>query len=166
MAVEENDTAFAQRLLDAALASRDAIFRQRALGALASAKDDEVAALMRTMILDERLRNNEASMVAFRQTGVREQREAIWNWVKDNMNAFVARIPTWRQGGVTYAGGGFCTVQKASDVQDFFGERVGALEGGPRNLAQTIERIKLCAALVDTKAKEVNAFFGGAPAEG
>jgi len=159
VAVERGDLAFGQRLLDAALASRDAVFRQRALSALASAKDDEIAGLMRGMILDQRLRNNEASLVAFRQTTVVEQRAAIWRWVQDNMSAFVARIPTWRQGGITFAGGGFCSLQQAEEVQDFFGERVGALEGGPRNLAQTIERIKLCAALVGAKESEVNAFF-------
>ena len=159
VAVEQRDAEFAKQLLDAALVSRDAVFRQRALSALAGAKDDSIALMMRNMILDERLRNNEATLVAFGQSRVKEQRTALWRWVQDNMTALVARIPTWRQGAVTRVGDGFCTAQRADELQDYFGERISGLEGGPRNLAQTAERVRLCAALVDAKEDEVNAFF-------
>jgi uncharacterized protein (DUF58 family) len=59
-------------------------------------------------------------------------------------------------------GGGFCAMDKARELETFFAPRVADLEGGPRALAQTLESIRLCAALVEAKAAEVQAYFGGA----
>lgn len=163
VAVEEGDAAFAERLLERALASRDATFRQRALGALAGSPADDVAAMMRGLIADERLRDNEAIQVAFSQVGTREQRDAFWTWVtqEENLSALLARIPTWRKGAIAGVGGGFCSTARADEVEAFFAPRVDALEGGPRELAQTLESIRLCAALVAAKGDEVTARFAG-----
>lgn len=164
VAVEDSDLAFAERLLERALASRDATFRQRALGALAGSPDDAVAAMMRGLIADPRLRDNEAIQVAFAQVGTEEQRDAMWSWVQDeaNLEALLARIPTWRKGAIANVGGGFCSAERAAEVEAFFAPRVEALEGGPRELAGTLESIRLCAALVAAKGDEVTAMFGGA----
>jgi len=160
VAIDQGNKAFANNLLGQALASRDAIFRQRALRALASSAEPEIGVMMRELILDQRLRDNEATLIAFTQTEVAEQQEQIWRWVQENLDELVARIPTWNQGRVTFSAGEFCTIQKAEETESFFGERVIELEGGPRQLQQTIERIKLCAALVEAKADEVNEYFG------
>ncbi len=159
VAVEEKDKAFADSLLERALQSRDATFRQRALGALAASPDNEIAAMMRTHIADPQVRDNEATLIAFTQSGVPEQRSAVWEWVKSNMDVLLPRIPTWRKGGIATIGGGFCSVEKEAEVRAFFDGKMEALEGGPRALAQTLERIHLCAALSEAKTAEVTAFF-------
>ncbi|GER05795.1 aminopeptidase [Iodidimonas muriae] len=159
VAVEEEDFNFAQTLLDRALASRDATFRQRALGALATSPADDVASLMRSVIGDERVRDNEAILIAFSQVGVSEQREAMWEWVQGNLDVLLPRIPTWRKGAIANMGSGFCSVERAEEVNAFFADKVDDLEGGPRELAQTLERIRLCAALVDAKAEQVTSYF-------
>jgi alanyl aminopeptidase len=159
VAVADKDPAFAQNLLDRALASRDATFRQRALSALASAADDKVADMMRGIIGDPRLRDNEATMIAFTQSGEPAQREAIWTWMQSNMDVLLPRIPTWRKGAIVNMGAGFCSTERANEVDAFFQNKVEDLEGGPRELAQTVERITLCAALLAEKGPEVDAYF-------
>lgn len=161
VAVEDGDLAFAESLLEKALASRDATFRGQAGGALAAAPQAEVGAMMRGVIADDRVRDNEAVQIAFTQVGSAEQRGAFWAWVQEeaNLTALLARIPTWRKGAIVNVGGGFCSNEKAEEVEAFFRDRVEALEGGPRELAQTLESIRLCAALQAAKTAEVTAAF-------
>jgi len=42
----------------------------------------------------------------------------------------------------------FCDSERVPEVQAFFEPRVGATQGGPRNLTLAVERIQLCAAKV------------------
>jgi len=160
VAVAEKDTAFAESLLERALASRDGTFRQRALSALAGAPQAEIGEMVRGLITDERLRDNEAIMIVFGQVGTPEQREPLWTWVQSYLEDLLGRIPTWRQGAVVNVGAGFCSTERAAELEAFFADKVANLEGGPRELAQTLERIRLCAALKDAKAEEVTDYFG------
>lgn len=163
VAVEMGDSDFARALLEKALASRDGTFRGQALGALASAPQAEIGAMMRAHIADPALRDNEAIQVAFTQVGNEAQRDALWAWVRDeaNLEALLARIPTWRKGAIVNVGNGFCSTDKADEIEAFFRDRVDALEGGPRELDQTLESIRLCAALKAAKAEEIKAYLAG-----
>lgn len=163
VAVEEGDSDFARALLEKALASRDGTFRGQALGALAAAPQAEIGAMMRAHIADPALRDNEAIQVAFTQVGNEAQRGALWAWVRDeaNLEALLARIPTWRKGAIVNVGNGFCSTDKADEIEAFFRDRVDALEGGPRELDQTLEGIRLCAALKAAKAEELKAYLAG-----
>jgi cytosol alanyl aminopeptidase len=163
VAVEDDeDGTFADRLLERALASRDATFRQRVFDALANSPDPMLGETVRGLITDPRLRDNEAIVIAYTQARVDEQRDALWRWAQDNLEALLERIPTWRKGGVVGVGGGFCTADRADSVEAFFRDKVADLEGGPRSLAQTVESIRLCAALVREKSDEVAAYFADA----
>ena len=159
VAVAEKDPAFAESLLERALTSRDGTFRQRALSALAGAPQAEIGEMMRALIGDERLRDNEAIMIVFGQVGTSQQRAPLWAWVQDNLDTLLGRIPTWRQGAVANVGAGFCSNERAAELEAFFADKMEALEGGPRELTQTLERIRLCAALKGAKAEEVTAYF-------
>ena len=161
VAVAEEDADFARRLLDRALASRDAIFRQRVLAALAASPDAAVGAMMRDLISDPRLRDNEAIMIVFTQAGTKEQREAIWDWTRSHLDALLPRIPTWRKGAVVNVGADFCSDERAAEIESFFKDKVEGLEGGPRELAQTLESIHLCAAFKAARSGEATRYFAG-----
>ena len=161
IAVAEEDADFARRLLDRVLASRDAIFRQRVLGALAASPDPAVGAMMRDLIPDPRLRDNEAIMIVFTQAGTKEQRAALWDWTKAHLDQLLPRIPTWRKGAVVNVGADFCSDERAAELESFFKDKVEDLEGGPRELAQTLEQIHLCAAFKAAKSPEVTEYFAG-----
>ncbi len=161
VAVEMRDTEFAESLFQRVLTSTDATFRGRALGALGASEDAEIGAMLRDHIDDTRLRDNEAISVVYRQAGNETQREAMWQWAQDEANrqALLDRIPTWRKGSIVALGAGFCSRERADQVEAMFEDRVNDLEGGPRALAQTLERIRLCAALKDEYVDEVTELF-------
>lgn len=165
VAVEMSDAGFADGLLQRVLESPDATFRGRALGALGASENAETGAMLRDHIDDPRLRDNEAISVAFAQVGNEAQREGMWQWAQDEANrqALLDRIPTWRKGSIVAVGAGFCSRERADRLEAMFEDRVEALEGGPRTLAQTLERIRLCAALKDEYADEVTAHFSAYP---
>ena len=60
----------------------------------------------------------------------------------------------------------FCDTASAERVQTFLSPRIDKLGGGPRNLAKTLERIRLCAALVDAQGESTRAFFRAKPEQG
>jgi cytosol alanyl aminopeptidase len=162
VAVEDAGGAFAERLLERALDSREATFRQRAFQALAVSPDPALGATVRGLLLDARLRDNEAVVIAFAQANVEPQRDALWAWAQDNLDALLARIPTWRKGSVVGVGGGYCSAERADELEAFFADRVSDLEGGPRALAQAVETMRQCDALVQARAGEVAAYFADA----
>lgn len=163
VAVEMREAEFAEGLFERALQSTDSTFRGRALGAVGASEDPGIGAMLRAHIGDPRLRDNEAISVAFGQVGNEAQREAMWQWAQDqdNLQALLDRIPTWRKGSIVAVGAGFCSDERADALEAMFEDRVQDLEGGPRALAQTLERVRLCAALKDEYADEVTGFFAG-----
>ena len=114
---------------------------------------------MQALILDERVRDNEAIQIAYTLASTDAHREAMWRWIQDHLDAFIKRIPTWRQGAVVRIGSGFCDGERARALKAFFADKVAHLEGGPRELAQTVERIALCAALKQAKGPELARYF-------
>ncbi|MDT8409403.1 MAG: M1 family aminopeptidase [Wenzhouxiangellaceae bacterium] len=169
VAVQMREREFADALFARALESSDSTFRGRALAALGASEDPEIGAMLRRHIGDPRLRDNEAISIVFAQVGNEARREAIWEWARDesNLQLLLKRIPTWRKGSIVALGSGFCSAERADEVKATFEDRVQDLEGGPRSLAQTLERIHLCAALKDEYAEPVSAYFstsdGAAP---
>ena len=69
------------------------------------------------------------------------------------------RVATTRAGYAPYYVSGFCTEERAGEVEAFFGERIESLPGGPRNLRSALERIRLCAARVEAQRESAAAFF-------
>jgi cytosol alanyl aminopeptidase len=161
VAVEERGAQFANGLLETLLVSDDATFRSRALGALANSPDPAVGARLRALIGDARLRSNEAINVALVQAANEWQRDAVWTWIQneENRDQLLARIPAWRKGSIARIGGEFCDEARAAEVEAWFAPLSGSLEGGPRALAQTVESIRLCAALVEVHADAVADYF-------
>jgi alanyl aminopeptidase len=161
VAVEDAGPDFATGLLETFLLADDATFRGRALTALGSASDPGLGAALRDLLGDPRLRDNEASGLAFLQAGNEHQRDAIWGWIQDdgNRDRLLARIPSWRKGGIVRIGAGGCDAAHADAVAAWFAPLADELEGGPRALAQTVENIRLCAALVAAQADAVTAYL-------
>ena len=74
----------------------------------------------------------------------------LWTFVQQNYDALVNRLPELQSvpvgTRVISTLGRLCTTQARQEVQSFFAERSATLSGGPRALAQTLERIDLCVA--------------------
>jgi hypothetical protein len=82
-----------------------------------------------------------------------------WNFVRSNYDALVRRLPSQAQRDLITVTRHLCSDQDATDVRQFFGSKVGAIEGGPRALDQAEEAIRLCAARRAKQRPEIEAFL-------
>lgn len=158
VAVQDGDAAFFDALLERFLASDDALLRGQLLGALASAKDPELAARARALALDARVRVNELWTPLGVQLGMPETRDAAWAFLQERFDDLAGRLEE-SAGSLPRLLGGACSRERADEIERFFAPRVGELQGGPRNLATTLESIRLCAARVEAQQESAREFF-------
>jgi aminopeptidase N len=82
-------------------------------------------------------------------------REAVWAWYRENFRTLLEHIPAqWRR-RTPAVGGHFCTHGAAEELTGFFAEVGPLVSGYERSLAQTVERIRLCAALRASRQTEL-----------
>ncbi len=158
VAVQEGDAAFFDHLLERLIASDDSLLRGQLLRALASVRDPELGARALALTLDERVRVNELWTVLTAQLRLPERRDAAWAWIEQNFDALAARLETGA-GHLPSFAGMFCSEERAAEVEAFFTERVNELPGGPRNLANALEEIRLCVAKVEAQQQSAREFF-------
>ena len=147
VAVQEGDAAFFDLLLERFAESDDALLRGHILGALGSTKDPELSLRAMALALDERVRVNELYWPMRGPLTMRETRDAAWGWVQENFDALAGRLEQGA-GRLPRVASGFCSEEKAQEVEAFFTPRLSRMPGGPRVLANTLEEIRLCAAKV------------------
>lgn len=92
-----------------------------------------------------------------------ETRRIVWNFVQQNFDRLNSRLPGAR--GIPFgailprSASGFCDAADQTQVAAFFEPRVAALPGAARNLANTLESIRLCSARADLIRPAVSAFL-------
>jgi alanyl aminopeptidase len=161
--VQDGGTPAFDGLLAHLEATRDAVLRSNLLYALGSTRRPALAARARELALDDRLRINETVLPLRAQMDQSAMRNDTWTWVEANFDALVARVGKDRAGGLARLASSFCDRASADRVQTFLSPRVDELGGGPRKLANVLERIRLCAALVDAQGESTRAFFAATP---
>ncbi len=159
VAVQEGDAALFDAVLEKLVSSEDADMRVRLLGALAHARQPDLAPRVLALTLDERLRLNESNTPLMTQLDMRETRDAAWAWLRTNIDRVIARFGEDRSGYLAFTAREFCDEQHASEARALFGPRAEALPGAPRNLASALEGVHLCAARVDAQAESTRRFF-------
>lgn len=159
VAVQEGDAEFFDQLTELLFSTEDATVRHRVLSALGHATDPELAARARALALDARLRLNEVTTPLQVQAGQAETREATWEWLVEHFDALRERIGPFHAGYLPYMASGFCDEEHAQAVERFFAPHIEELPGGPRNLASTLEAIRLCAARVEAHRESTREFF-------
>ena len=120
--------------------------RGRLYAALGSFVDPALLKEAFSLSLDPSLDFRETIYASYSALDTDPGRAALWDFVKANFDAIIARMPRETTGGITYVASGFCDAEREKDAKAFLGGRVGKLPGGPRNLAQTLEGIQLCIA--------------------
>jgi len=97
---------------------------------------------------DSPLTGRQSNTLITRLLATAEHRDSTWDWVTTNFEPYVTRkVPDVRIGGVPGAGRNFCTLARRDDVLNFMEANATLIPGYERSLAQTVERIELCAAL-------------------
>jgi cytosol alanyl aminopeptidase len=157
-AAEDGDAAFFDALLAHLDKSDDTVMRSRLLGALASVHDPKLAERALALTLDKRLRTNEVLQPLGTQLSMLETRDAAWQWLRTNFDAIVARISPNRAGALPYYVR-YCDEAHAAEMEAFFTPKIAKLDGGPRNLANALESMRLCVARRKAQEDSLRSFF-------
>jgi alanyl aminopeptidase len=127
--------------------SSNSSFRQRGLRALGSTIDPQLAEDVRSMTLSLSIKNSERRYLLDSQMLHRENQSALFEWLKSYFTVLETVLPQRVLAFTPIVGRGFCTLEKALDVEMFFNQKTAHIPGAKRNLAMTLEQIRLCVAL-------------------
>ena len=158
-AIQDGDAATFDHALGLLVASTDPAVRRRLVNALSAAREPALRARALELVLDPRLRVNETWSPLMGQLGDPAGTDAAWSWLNEHYDAVAARMGPGYAGYLPYAASRFCTAERAAEARAFFAPRVGATEGGPRNLESALESVELCAARVEHASESARAFF-------
>lgn len=159
VAVQDSRTAFFAHMRKTTFEVSDSLLRARLLNALSYARRPALAAEVRSLALDPRLRVNEVTVPLRAQLEMPETREAAWKWVQQNFDPWVERVAAKRRGDLPRLASSFCSEEDAERVKAFFEPRVEGLRGGPRTLAGALEAIELCAAQAEAHREDAARYF-------
>ena len=154
--VEDGDDAVFDAVRNHLFAAEDPVVRDHLLHALGSSIDPARAIKAREVALDPRLAATEVRAVLRAQLAAPETRDAAYDWIEANFEAFRTRLPEWALGGLPGYGRRFCDAAHRARVDAFFAPRVGRLPGGPQSLATTLEEIDLCAARLSAQGADAS----------
>jgi len=120
--------------------------REQLLDAMGSFRDPEIAKIALPIVLTDEFDSRESLDIPFVLSGNRKTRDLAYDFVKNNFDALVAKLPTDSGAFIPFAAAGYCDSAHRADAEQFFKDRSTKYSGGPRNLAQVLEGIDLCVA--------------------
>jgi len=129
---------------------KDKTQRERAwmIGALPYFRDPAVTRARLELVFGGGIDPRELQYTLFGATP--QTREIVWQFVQQNFDRINSTLPGAR--GIPFGAllpltaAGFCDAVHQQQVESFFQPRIAMLPGGARNLANTLERIRLCSA--------------------
>jgi alanyl aminopeptidase len=145
------DEAFFKELAAALPSTEDRQQRDLLFSALGDFRDRQIQTQAMDLVLKPEYDLRESIGLLFGALSTPGLQKMPFEFVKTNYDAIVSRIPTGSTFGVgeflPYTGNGLCDEQSAQEVNTFFAPKVNRFPGTERNLAQTLESIRLCSAL-------------------
>jgi alanyl aminopeptidase len=163
VAGRNGDVALYEKILKVAKSEKDEFFLQALISALGSFRDTELIARNRKLLMDGTFDLRISYGLLFGPTSSPELARLPLDFVKANYDAIVALLPS--AAGSDYAAylpetANFaCSTEEANEVQEFFGPRMAKVNGGPRNLAQVLESIRLCEARKKIQQPDLIQYF-------
>ncbi len=165
VAARNGDVSLYDKILAAAKTEKDEFFLQALVGALGSFRKQELVLRDMNLLMDGTFDMRIAASLLFGPLATPELAGIPLEFVKSNYDAIVAKLPS--AAGSDYAAflpqtaGRGCSAEDARALQDFFGPRMAKVNGGPRNLAQLLESIRLCEARKKVQQPDLVQFFQG-----
>ncbi|MGA7411352.1 MAG: M1 family metallopeptidase, partial [Bryobacteraceae bacterium] len=135
--------------------------RGRMIGALPDFRKPELARGALDLLLQPGIDPREMQYNVFRAPD--DTREIVWDFVQSHFDQLNSTLPGAR--GIPYGASlplvasGFCDTEHRKEVAAFFEPRMASLPGGARNLANTLERIRLCTARAEVTRPAVTEFL-------
>jgi len=148
-AARQGDQALFDRMRAELRTTTDKQQRGILIGGLANFRDPALVKQRLALLLTGEFDFREV-MGSFLGSPTPETRRLPFEFVRDNLDALLKVLP--RGVGSDFAaylpmvGAGFCSAPERAEVEAFFKPKVDGYAGGPRILAQALERIDLCIA--------------------
>jgi alanyl aminopeptidase len=139
--------------------AEERVDRLRLLRAVGAFHNREILSSALGLVLSEEFDPRESISVLRRASAEAETRDLAYAFIKQNFEALVKRLPRDSGARLPDFASGYCDREHRADVEAFFKDRSTQYAGGPRRLAQTLERISLCIALKEAQQPSVNEFF-------
>ncbi|HSP78991.1 MAG TPA: M1 family metallopeptidase, partial [Myxococcaceae bacterium] len=160
VAARQGGASLHQRLLTAARETKDSTERQQLLHALGSFHEPALAQASLALLLSEdftildSLQGIGAGMLFEPAT-----RGLAYAYMKENLDAIVARLPHEATGFMLQMGAGFCDTEHRQDVEAFFKDRAPKYPGGTIYFARVLEGVDLCIAQRELVQPSVTRFL-------
>jgi alanyl aminopeptidase len=158
-AARHGDRALFDRMRAQARKETDETARRTLLGALGSFRDPAILKTAMAIVLTDEFDNNESMGILFKARTFSESRDLAYDFVKQNWDPLIARLPTDSGAVLPFVASRYCDNQHRADAEEFFKDRVPKYAGGTRNLAQVLEIVSLCAANKDANEASVVEFL-------
>ncbi len=133
--------------------------RYAELYALGQFRDPAILHDALTVALSDEFDPRFASVIFGGATGWPTSQDLLFQFMKENWDALIARTPVdvagYLPGRMKY----FCDAEHLAAVKEFFGPRVAKVEGGPRTLDQVVEGIGGCITSKQANQPSVVEFF-------
>lgn len=148
MAAEDGSAEVFDSLLKHFRVNQDPVMRGQLLGALSTTKNPVLAKRVRELIFEPNLlRRNELFVALGSQAGEKENLPDMRDWLDINFTALEAKLAPAGAALVGLYAANMCSLEDAMTLEPKFAERMRTIEGGPRDLMQTVEGIQLCDSL-------------------
>jgi alanyl aminopeptidase len=157
-AARRGDRGLYERLL-ATIPAASRRERRLLYAALGSFGDPALARSALALMLDPAHDYREASQIAWSMSGAPRGAERVFAFTMENFDALAARAPRDAAASFPRWAGSLCSEAGRAGVEEFFRDRAPRHTGGPRILAQTLERIALCAAFKERQQAGLSAFL-------
>jgi hypothetical protein len=153
------DRAWFDRCLAEARKTTDLQDRRRILSSLGNVRDSGLAPDVLALLLDDSFDLRDTQVIMFQTLGHRETRDVAYEWVKAHYDAVFPRLREDEQSRLMAIPGNYCDAQHRADAEAFFGPRAEKIDGGPRTLRRSLERVDLCVAALARNRAGVEAFL-------
>jgi alanyl aminopeptidase len=147
------------RMRAAAKKEKEENFRGTLLFSLGSFQDPEIIKVALPIVLSDEFDSRESLSILWGPTQRRQTRDFAYDFVKQNWDALIAKLPTDTGSFLPYVAAGYCDSQHRQDADSFFSGRSTKYTGGPRVLTQVLEGIDLCVAYKNAQEASVAEFL-------
>ena len=159
------DRALFDKIVAAAKSTQDPRESQALISALGQFRDPEILKSTFGLLLKDDFDLRRTLFLLFGPLNNWKTRDLPFAWVKQNYTALAARLPRAVDSDMSailpFTASAACDVKAASEAESFFKDKMSSAVGGPRNLAQALESIRLCAAKRQAQQAALAEFLKG-----
>ncbi len=151
----QDKLAAAKDMFERTLKAHDEVFRGRALRSVTAGATPATATWLFGALGDKRLRNPDKLALLGGLFGEDATRDMAYAWLKTNYEAFSAGTGIFSAGRVASLPSGYCSADKASEIDTIMRPKVKAAGRGELSFDRMLEGMHNCAVLKDAKGAEI-----------